>query len=322
LAKVDILVPEAVHETALASLDALFRAHHLWEAPDQEAFLKRVAGDIRGLARGLHMAVGRPLLERLPNLEIIANFGVGYDGIDVKYAAERGIVVTNTPDVLTEEVADTALGLLIMTVRELSAAERYLRAGRWTREGNYRLTPGSLRDRTVGILGLGRIGMAIARRLDAAKVPVAYHARHARADASYRYYADLAELARAVDTLIVVVPGNAATRNLIDAAVLAALGPRGVLINIGRGTTVDETALIAALKNRTILAAGLDVFADEPNVPEALMALDNVVLLPHVGSASLSTRDAMGRLMVDNLKAWFEEGKPLTPVPETPWPRR
>ena len=322
MAKVDILVPEPVHAHTLATLDRDFATHHLWEAPDQEALLGGIGARIRGLARGYHMTIGRPLLERLPNLEIIANFGVGYDGIDVHYAAENGIIVTNTPDVLTEEVADTALGLLIMTVRELSAAERYVRAGGWAKTGNYRLTPGSLRDRTVGMVGLGRIGAAIARRLDAAAIPVAYHTRNKRPDVAYRHYADLREMAEAVDTLLVIVPGNAATRHLIDASILKALGPRGVLINVGRGMVVDEAALIEALQTKTILAAGLDVFVDEPNVPEALLAMDNVVLLPHVGSASMHTRDAMGQLMVDNLKSWFAAGKPLTPVAETPWPRQ
>jgi len=275
---------------------------------------------VRGFARGPRLRADRALLERMPKLEIVANFGVGYDGVDLAYAAKRGIIVTNTPDVLTEEVADTALGLLLMTVRELSSAERHLRAGKW-RSAPYPLTA-TLRDRTVGILGLGRIGMAVARRLDAMLVPIAYHARHARTDVEYPYYADLAEMARDVDTLIVIVPGSTETRNIIDAAILKALGPNGVLINIGRGSTVDETALIAALKDGTIRAAGLDVFADEPNVPAELIALPNTVLLPHVGSATVHTRDAMGQLVVDNLWGWFDRGAPITPVPETPWPPR
>jgi lactate dehydrogenase-like 2-hydroxyacid dehydrogenase len=261
------------------------------------------------------------LIEKLARLEIIASFGVGYDGIDLEAAAERHIIVTNTPDVLTEEVADTALGLLLMTVRELSAAERHLRAGKWVTEGAYPLTS-SLRNRTVGIVGLGRIGVAVARRLEVMKVAVVYHTRTKRADVPYRHYADLRAMAAAVDTLIVIVPGGPATRHLIDAEVLNALGPTGILISVGRGSTVDEPALIDALQKRTIHAAGLDVFADEPNVPAALMALPNVVLLPHVGSASVDTRRAMGQLVVDNLRSWFEDGKPMTPVAETPWPRQ
>jgi lactate dehydrogenase-like 2-hydroxyacid dehydrogenase len=218
-------------------------------------------------------------------------------------------------------VADTALGLLLMTVRELSAAERYLREGKWGREGNYHLT-GTLRDRTVGVVGLGRIGLAIARRLDAMQVKVVYHSRHSVTGVPYRYYSDLRAMAADVDTLIVVLPGTPATTKLIDATVLKALGPNGVLVNIGRGIVVDEQALIAALTDGTIRSAGLDVFADEPNVSSALIALPNAVLLPHVGSASVHTRDAMGQLVVDNLRSWFEKGKPLTPVPETPVPAR
>jgi lactate dehydrogenase-like 2-hydroxyacid dehydrogenase len=244
---------------------------------------------------------------------------VGYDGIDLVAAAEHGVVVTNTPDVLTEEVADTALGLLLMTVRELSAAERYLRAGRWAAEGAYPLSA-SLRDRTVGIVGLGRIGMAIARRLDAMNIPVVYHSRSARPDTPYRYYDDLRRMAADVNVLLSILPGTQATKHLINASILEALGADGILVNVGRGSAVDEAALVSALKDGTIRAAGLDVFANEPNVPAELVALPNAVLLPHVGSASVHTRNAMGQLVVDNLTSWFREGKPLTPVPETPWP--
>ncbi len=275
---------------------------------------------VRGYARGPGAPGDATLLQRMPKLEIVANFGVGYDEVDVVHAANRGIVVTNTPNVLTEEVADTALGLLLMTVRELSAAERYLRAGKWPTAG-YPLTA-TLRDRTAGIVGLGRIGMALARRLDAMQVPVVYHTRHARTDVSYRHYPDLAAMARDVDTLIVIVPGTPETRNLIDAPILRALGSNGVLINIGRGTTVNEPALIAALRDGTIRAAGLDVFVNEPNVSPELLALPNAVLLPHVGSATVHTRNAMGQLVADNLWNWFDRRTVLTPVPETPWPPR
>jgi len=316
----DILAADRLSPTVLAGITSVFTLHQLPAASDAEPFLTSVGPRIRGLTRGGHAPIDRVLIERLPKLEIIASFGVGYDGIDLSAAAERGIVVTNTPDVLTEEVADTALGLLLMTVRELSASERYLRAGRWPAEGNYPLSP-SLRDRTVGIVGLGRIGMAIARRLDAMKVPIVYHTRRARADAPYRHYDDLLAMAADVDVLLVIVPGTAATRHMVNSRVLEALGPEGILINVGRGSVVDEAALIAALERRTIRSAGLDVFADEPHVPAALIALPNAVLLPHVGSASVHTRKAMGQLVVDNLKSWFHDGKPLTPVPETPWPR-
>ena len=320
MTKVDILSAGGLPKKTKETLAGLFTVHRLdHDAP--LASLGSALASIRGMARGGHFDVPRSLMAELPKLEIVANFGVGYDGIDLACAAERGIVVTNTPDVLTEEVADTALGLLLMTVRELSAAERHLRDGKWTR-ANYPLTAGTMRDRTVGIVGLGRIGLAIARRLDAMSVPVVYHTRNKRDDVAYRYYADLHAMAAEVDTLMVVLPGNALTRNLIDASVLSALGPRGVLVNIGRGIVVDQPALAAALRDKVIHAAGVDVFADEPNVPAELMALPNAVLLPHVGSASVHTRDGMGQLVVDNLAGWFEKGAPVTPVPETPWPRR
>jgi lactate dehydrogenase-like 2-hydroxyacid dehydrogenase len=317
LPKVDIVLAGHLPAKPERNLHELFSVHPLSAPGTAVPATWEIA---RGIARAGHLDVTRAVLESLPKLEIVANFGVGYDGIDLAAAAERGIIVTNTPDVLTEEVADTTLGLLLMTVRELSAAERYLRAGKWP-AGAYPLT-GTLRDRTVGIAGLGRIGLAIARRLDAMKVPVVYHARHKRTDVAHRYYSDLRAMAADVDTLIVVLPGNDSTRGMIDAGVLKALGSNGVLINIGRGVVVDEPALIAALKTGTIRAAGLDVFANEPHVPPELIAMENVVLLPHVGSASVHTRDAMGQLVVDNLRNWFEKGAPLTAVPETPWPRK
>jgi lactate dehydrogenase-like 2-hydroxyacid dehydrogenase len=262
--------------------------------------------------------VGEALFACLPKLEIVASFGVGYDHIDVRAAAKRGIVVTHTPDVLTEEVADTALGLLLCTVRELPQAERYLRAGKW-RERPYPLTRATLRNRRVGLVGMGRIGAAIARRLEAFGVPIAYHARRPRPEVPYAYYPQLVELARAVDTLIVIVPGGQQTRSLIDTEVLDALGTDGILINIARGSVVDEQALIAALEEKRILAAGLDVFVNEPDVSPELLARDDVVLLPHVGSASVFTREKMDQLVVDNILAWAADKPPLTPVPETPW---
>jgi lactate dehydrogenase-like 2-hydroxyacid dehydrogenase len=257
------------------------------------------------------------LIDGLPKLEIIALFGVGYDMVSAAYAGTRHVMVTNTPDVLTEEVADTAVGLLINTIRELPRAETWLRTGRWARDGVYRLSPLTLRDRSIGIHGLGRIGLAIARRLEAFGLPVAYHNRRPVPGVGYRYYPTLLELAAAVDTLISVVPGGPATEKVVNAAVLAALGTNGVFVNIGRGNTVDEPALAEALSNGTIAAAGLDVYADEPNVPQALLDAPNATLLPHVGSASAATRRAMADLVVDNLAAWFATGRPLTPVPET-----
>ncbi|MFL5274998.1 MAG: 2-hydroxyacid dehydrogenase [Myxococcales bacterium] len=264
--------------------------------------------------------IGEEMLARLPAVELIANFGVGYDSIDVEAARRHGVVVTNTPDVLNDEVADLSVALLLATVRQIPQAERYLRSGRWL-SGNFPLGP-TLRDRTVGLIGMGRIGRRIAQRLRAFDVPVVYHSRTPQADVPYKHYPDLRAMAADVDTLLAIIPGGAGTRGIVDASVLAALGPRGIFVNVARGSVVDERALIEALRSKTILAAGLDVFADEPRVPAALLDLDNVVLLPHVGSATVYTRGLMGKLVVDNVVSWFEGKGPVTPVPETPWRRK
>jgi len=295
-----------------------FTVHALAAAPDRDAFLAARAKARAVAVTSTSEMIDDALFARLPALDIISSFGVGYDHIDARAAARRGIVVTNTPDVLTEEVADTTLGLLIATARELPQAERYLRAGKWL-EGAYPLSRATLRNRTAGLVGMGRIGQAIARRLEAFGIPVVYHSRQPRSELPYAYYADLIDMARAVDVLIVIVPGGPATRNMIDAKVLDALGPNGILINVARGSVVDEAALISALSDGTIMAAGLDVFAKEPEVPAELLALDNAVLLPHVGSASVFTREKMDQLIVDNILAWAAGRPPLTPVPETPW---
>jgi lactate dehydrogenase-like 2-hydroxyacid dehydrogenase len=297
-----------------------FEVHRLHHAPDREALLTRIAPSVRAICTGSHTGVrtDAALMARFPNLKIIGNFGVGYDTIDIPVAANRGVIITNTPDVLTEEVADTTLGLLLATLREFYDAEKWLRDGRWPGEGDYRLTA-SLRDRSVGIAGFGRIGKAIARRIEAFGIPVSYFGRNPQAGVANRYYSDLVTMARDIDTLILVIPGGPATANLVDARVLEALGPRGILINMARGSVVDEAALIAALKARTILRAGLDVFVGEPNINPEFMQLDNVTLLPHVGSASNHTRGAMGQLVVDNLLAFAAGKPPKTPVPETPF---
>jgi lactate dehydrogenase-like 2-hydroxyacid dehydrogenase len=297
---------------------ANFTAHSLAGAVNRDALLSSL-GQVGAMAVSAPVEpVDDRLLARLPKLEIISSFGVGYDHIDADAAAKRGIVVTHTPDVLTEEVADTAIGLLLCTVREFPQAERYLRAGKW-RERNYPLSAATLRNRTIGLVGMGRIGAAIAGRLEAFGVPIAYHTRTPRPELAYRHYPRLIEMARAVDTLIVIVPGGAETRNMIDVSVLEALGSNGILINVARGSVVDEAALVAALKAKTIMAAGLDVFVNEPEVPPDLITMANVVLLPHLGSASVFTREKMDQLLVDNILAWAADKPPLTPVPETPW---
>ncbi|WP_127090438.1 2-hydroxyacid dehydrogenase [Aquabacter cavernae] len=284
-----------------------------------EAAVAEHGGEVRGILTRGAQPVNDALMARLPRLEIVANFGVGYDTVDAAAASRRGVMVTNTPDVLNEEVADLTLGLLLATVREIPQAERFLRAGKWTSSA-YPLGT-SLRTRSVGLVGMGRIGQAIARRLEAFGVPIAYHSRNPAPGIAYRHYPDLIALARDVDTLILILPGGPSTRGLVGRDVLAALGPDGILINVARGSVVDEPALVEALQNRTIRAAGLDVFAHEPEVPQALLALDNAVLLPHVGSSTHHTRGAMGQLVVDNVVGWFAGKGPLTPVAETPWPR-
>ncbi len=318
MSDLDILLPAPTTPLIAAAIEGAFTVHKLYEAADPDAFLAAVGPSIRvmvtgGLDRG---KIDDALMSRLPRLELIAHLGVGYDKIDVAAAAARGIVVTHTPDVLNDEVADLAMGLMLATVRRLPQAEAHLRAGRWP-SGPFPLTA-SLRNRVLGILGLGRIGLAIAARATPFGLSIAYHNRRPRADVPYAYHASVLDLARACDILMVVAPGTAETRGIIDAAVLQALGPEGILVNVARGSLVDEPALIAALRTGGIHAAGLDVFATEPHVPAELVALDTVVLLPHVGSASHATRAAMGQLVVDNVMAWAADRRALTPVPETP----
>jgi len=304
----------------VGGLEPVVTLHKLIDATDKEAFLKSVADKIRAIAVAYtNERISPEFMQRFPKLELISSFGVGYDHIDAKWAGAHGMVVTNTPEVLDEEVADTALGLLLCTVREFPQAERYLRAGKWL-EKQYPLTKATLRNRTVGMVGMGRIGRAIARRLEAFAVPVVYHSRNKQPGVSYKYYRKLLYMARDVDTLLVIVPGGAATANMINAEVLKALGPNGIFINMARGSVVDEAALIEALKNRTIFSAGLDVFAKEPHVPKELLEMEHVVLFPHLGSSTEVTRAAMDQLVVDNVLAWVAGKPPLNPVPETPYP--
>ncbi len=297
------------------------RFHKLWKADDPEGLIGRVKDRVRGVVSGAiaPARIDGDFMRQFPKLEIVAHMGVGYDRIDAKWAAAHKIVITNTPDVLTEEVADLAIGLLIATIRQIPQSDRFVRAGKWL-ERSFPLTA-SLRGRRLGILGLGRIGKAIAKRAEAFGLAVAYHGRHRQTGVTYDYYPTLRELAEASSLLVIVAPGGPETDNIVNAEVLDALGPDGILINVARGSLVDETALVAALRGRRILSAGLDVFADEPNVPRELIDMDHVVLLPHVGSAAREVRLAMGQLTLDNLLAWASGRAPLTPVPETSWPR-
>ena len=316
----DVLLMGAKKPVIVGGLSSEVNLHPLEDAKDKDAFLSSIADKVRAIAVSLTAhKVDADLMQRFPKLELVSTFGVGYDHVDAKWAGAHGIVVTNTPEVLNEEVADTAIGLLLCTVREFPQSERFLRAGKWP-QGHYPLTKATLRDRTVGMVGMGRIGKAIARRLEAFGVPVVYHSRNPQSGVKYKYYPKLLDMARDVDTLMVIVPGGASTQNMINADVLKALGPRGVLINMARGSVVDEPALIEALKNRTIYSAGLDVFAKEPDVPKELIEMDHIVLFPHLGSSTEVTRAAMDQLVVDNILAWAAGKPPLTPVPETPWP--
>lgn len=308
-----VLIPGGINARVRARVEAEFNAISI-AAADVALIDPETRAKVDGIA--CSTAITADFIDAFPNLSVIASFGVGYDAVDARHAATRGVMVTNTPDVLSDEVADTAVGLLLNTLREFPKAEAYLRAGRWAAEGAYPLTSLTLRGRTAGIFGLGRIGLAIARRLEAFGLPIEYHTRTKRNDVDYPWHDSLIGLASAVDTLIVVVPGGAATEKAVNADILEALGPQGVLISIGRGSTIDEAALIEALASRRIAAAGLDVFANEPNVPKALLDLPNACLLPHVASASVSTRDAMADLVVDNLAAWLDGRPALTPVPE------
>jgi lactate dehydrogenase-like 2-hydroxyacid dehydrogenase len=317
--KPDILLLGPTKPLIVDGLAAAFTVHKMAN-PKDDGGLAAVAPRVRAIAvSGPPGGATAALMAQLPRLEIVSSFGVGYDNIDAKWAGQHGVTVTNTPDVLTEEVADTTIGLLLCAAREFPQAERYLRAGKWVK-APYPLSKASLRDRTVGMVGFGRIGRAIARRLDAMQVPVVYHSRRPVADVAYRHYPQLVDMARAVDVLIVITPGGPETKNLINRPVLEALGPVGILINMARGSVVDEAALIEALRERKIMSAGLDVFLNEPEVPKELIEMDHVVLFPHLGSASVYTRRAMEQLVVDNLLAWHAGKAPLTPVPETPWP--
>ncbi len=309
----DIVVTAPLPPFLYDPLKHSYRCHDYYQAADKAALLAAEGGKIRGLVQGGGTITPIELLDRLPKLEIISVFGVGYDGIPVAYCKKRGLKVTNTPDVLTDDVADVALGLILMTGRGFVRLNRFVHAGEWEKRGP-ELTV-KLAGRKVGILGLGRIGKAIAQRVVAMGMKVAYTGRKPQ-DVPYEYIPDLKTLAAAVDFLVVACPGGDATRNIVNAEVLAALGKKGTLINIARGSIVDEPALVAALKAGTIKGAGLDVFANEPHIPAALISMDNVVLLPHVGSATRETRQAMGDLCRANLDAWFADKKVLTLIPE------
>ena len=295
-------------------LNAAFTVHHLPQADRRAGFLADVGDTIDAVLTDGGVGLETQVMDALPNLKVISNHGVGYDGIDANHAASRGILVTHTPGVLNDEVANTAIMLWLATSRKLVAYDRYVRDGRWESEGNPPLTQ-SPQNRKVGIVGLGRIGQAIADRLPPFNAEIAYHTR-TKKDVPYRYYGNLTDMARDCDVLICITPGGESTRHIVNRDVLDALGPNGILVNVARGSVVDQDALISALQDGRLGAAGLDVFADEPHVPAELIAMDNATLQPHIGSATEETRRAMADLACDNLTRFFREGTVITPVPE------
>ena len=306
--KPEIIITAKGHAGTMATLQSEFNAHLLSDASDRAGFLKQHSQAVRGLATFGPMPVDGKLMDALPKLEIISNFGVGVDAISLDDAKKRRIIVTNTPDVLNDCVADTALALVMNTLRKFPQSERYLRAGNWAARGPYPLTA-SVGGKTLGILGLGRIGEAIAKRASACGMKIRYHNRNKK-DVAYPYDPDPVTLAKNSDVLMVVTPGGPETAKLVNEKVLQALGPESYLVNIARGSVVDEPVLLRYLQEKKIAGAGLDVFADEPRVPSEFFALDNAVIFPHVASATVETRKAMGELQIENLRRHFA-GKPV-----------
>lgn len=313
--KKDLLLIGGATPRMMEQFDRNFIVHKLSEISDLDAFLSGNADKISYVATNGHDGIKPELMAALANLKIISCFGVGYDAIDVKAAADRGIVVTHTPNVLNADVANTTIALMLAVSRRIVVQDAYVRSGRWEREGAAPLTH-SIEKKTVGILGLGRIGETIAKKLAAFDCTIVYHSRNEKPDAPYRYYGTLTDMARDADYLIVITPGGAATNKIVNREVMDALGPDGTLINVSRGSVVDEAELVSALKDGRLGAAGLDVFEAEPKVPADLFTMENVVLLPHVGSATVETRQAMGDLVVENLDQYAEDGTVVSPVPE------
>lgn len=308
-------------QPSLADALVRYRALDLPMDAGRAEFLAEHAETVQAVVTSGRTGVDATLMTALPNLGAIIHFGVGYDTTDVELARERGIGVSNTPDVLNDCVADTAVGLLLDTLRGFAAADRYVRAGRWAREGNFPLTR-RVSGARVGILGLGRIGNAIATRLTGFGCAITYHNRSPVPGSPHRYAGSVLELAREADVLVVAASGGAGTVNLVDRAALEALGPHGYLINVARGSVVDEAALVELLSSGGLAGAGLDVFAHEPNVPAALLELDNVVLLPHVASGTVQTRADMTALTLENLDEFLTSGRLSTPVVQIPEPVR
>lgn len=310
--KPEILVTRAFYAPAMAELEREFIVHKLWTAQNPDVFIGELSGRVRGVVTTGLVGFSRAQMEALPALEIIASFGNPDDTVDLVAARERNVIVTNTPDRISSTVADLALGLVIAVMRRIAEGDRFVRAGKWPQGP---LPAGrDLGGKTCGIVGLGRIGREIATRVQACGMTVCYHGPHRKDDAPYAYYPDLEAMARDSDCLVVICPLTPATRNLVDARIIEALGAEGFLVNIARGPVVNQEALIAALRDKRIAGAGLDVFWDEPQVPAELTAMDNVVLSPHMGSATREIREERGRKMLANLRAHFSGKRVLTPV--------
>lgn len=307
-----ILVICQMHQTVTAHLAEHYEVLELWRHDDPLAILKSEGKGIEGIVTGAFCGLNTDYLDYLPDVKVVSTFGVGYDSIDTQALATRGIQLGNTPDVLNDAVADTALALLLAVVRQVSTADRFVRAGEWSKRV-YPLSP-NVSGKKVGIVGLGNIGKVIAKRLHGFDGEIAYHNRRQRDDVDYKYFSSLTEMADWANFLIVATVGGAETRHLINVEVLQALGPTAYLVNIARGSVIDETALLSALQNGQIAGAGLDVFENEPHVPEGFLSLDNVVLMPHLGSATFEAREGMAQRVNDNLDAFFGQGEVLSRV--------
>jgi hydroxypyruvate reductase len=309
--KPEVIMLAPIHPPTRQYFFDHYTVHKLWEAADQQAMLAELADRIDTVVTTGGRGMTAAEMRLLPKLKLIACFAVGVDAVDVAAATSLGIKVTNTPDVLTADVADLALALMLATTRQIVVGDRYVRSGAWSKAPM--ALAQSLQGKVIGIVGMGRIGQAVAKRAEAFGLQIAYQGPR-RKSVPYTYHADPVELAKASDILVAACPGGDATRGIIGAAVIDALGPQGIFVNIARGSVVDEAALVDALVHGRLAGAGLDVFADEPRVPEALFTLDRVVLQPHVGSATHTTRDAMGQLVIDNVAAWFAKRPLPTPV--------
>lgn len=296
------------------ALEQDFTLHELFAQDDQQAWLAANGADMPSVLTDGHWGVRQDVMPHLTALKVISCYGVGYDNIDAKDCAARGIMVTHTPNVLNAEVANTAILLWLATSRRLVRDDQFVRSGKWP-DGNAPLTR-SVDDRKVGILGLGRIGEELASRLSVFNADIRYHTRNKKPDSPYQYYDNLVDMARDVDVLFCITPGGAATHHLVNKDVMDALGPDGTLINVGRGPVVDEAEMVKALQEGRLGNAGLDVFEKEPQVPAELFDMDQVTLLPHVGSATVETRKAMGDLAVNNLRQFLRDGTVISPVPE------